>query len=274
MRTFLLALRSLALATIAAFALLCGLRVAQLFGVTSWWGALTDTQRGALLLLAGTMATFTLFRRLTRPRPVGTLGSVGAVATLPMESAKAHSASLEDRAALHRPTAEDERETIESRQTRVRFHEAGHAAVALQLGFSIESISVIRDNSSWGRVQIDGHADGSDTNYAFWCKAIMASAGAAAELRMLGAVNSGGLHMDLQEVQTICAALAAGNFTVDGKAMSAAELVEEAQRRARLHVDELHNQIEDLESALRSTSFLSGERVARIFEETERNAAS
>lgn len=176
----------------------------------------------------------------------------------------------EDRAAMYRKDTAEPAPGVSL--DRVRVHEAGHAAVALHLGFSLAQVSTVAIGKSGGRVQIAGHPAGNQANEAYWYKAIMASAGGASELAVLGNANAGGVSQDVEEVQLLCATLAASDYEVNGRKMTADALAEEARRQAKVCVAEVAPHIEAIAKQLEDTPHITGKQAADLFDQVGKAA--
>lgn len=234
------------------------------FRVDAWFWGLEPAQQNAVAAAVTAFVSVKIATWLGRRGRAVSVGHVGP-ATLGAAAAMVSAAPAEGAARRADQFEKEPIETPEARQERVIYHEAGHAAVALHLGFSLRQVSVVADASTGGRVTLAGHAAGDGSNIAFWNKAIMAASGLAAEGRFLNHSQASGGLQDLGEVQVLCAALAAANFRLDGEKKTASEFVDEAHRRANAAVDEVAEHIEALASELRGKPVLSGKSAADVF---------
>ena len=150
--------------------------------------------------------------------------------------------------------------------SRVRYHEAGHAAVALHLGFTLSEVSVVTEGLSGGHVTPASHKAGTRSAQAFWDKAIMACAGAAAEEKFCGNVGAVGIKEDMRVVHTICSALETVGFESESGASTCADLAAEAQQLADHYVEMTARQIQALRDTLEASPQIDGKTAAEIFD--------
>ena len=150
-------------------------------------------------------------------------------------------------------------------EERIRLHEAGHAAVALYVGFTLSEVSTIAYGNSGGHVTPASHASGNRSLEAFWAKAIMAYAGASAEKRFCGGVGAAGAEDDMRMVQEICSALARAGFQTKSGAEISEELMSEAQELSDTYVEIVAGQILELAAELTLTPCIDGVAAAEIY---------
>ena len=239
--------------------------LAQLSGVPDW-NSLGADQKEALVNIGISALGLWLMLRVvhfaTRSRPVESIRSAATPAGAP--------ARYVGHARKDDNSRPDPSGVID--QTRVRYHEAGHAAVALKLGFTLIEVSAVPNlaTGSGGHVQIESHPAGNRSNTALWDKAIMCHGGLAAEKRFLADASAMGGTTDIQEAQLICSALAAARFTVDGKERTSGELLVLAAERADALVEECVEQVEALAGKLADGNRkLSGREAADVYMEAE-----
>lgn len=221
------------------------------FGLVDTFFAFSDSQQAALWTALLAYVAYRIVHSFTRRRTYASVHSSAAATTRIDES------------------IQEESETLNEQNKRIRYHESGHAAVALHLGFSIGLVSTIAQGNSGGRVTIRSHPAGNRANAALWDKAIMALAGSAAESKFLGEANASGLIMDMEEVQLICSALSSAKFKVDGKAGTTGELVMKAQDLADQYVEDCAAHIETLAEYLNEHPEISGTKAAELFDSVE-----
>ena len=242
------------------------------FSLDDMWRDLSQDQQTALTLLSLGYVVYVLGKWVKGRSYMGQVAAqVTAAPALAQAMTPTQVGFSEDRAAIFTKEDGTDIEPV-STPERVRTHEAGHAAVALYLGFSLAQVSTITIGNSGGRVQIGGHPAGNQSNEAFWNKAIMASAGGATELALLGEASAGGVTQDVEEVQLICATLAAADYEVGGQQMTASDLAEEARRQAKICVAEVLPHIEAIVAQLEETPHITGKRAAEVFDQVGKAA--
>lgn len=241
--------------------------VAQEFGLIDSFFALSEGQQAGALTAVITLFAYRFVYGLTRrPSYASVPAAIAGAAPAPLAVMAHRGAAAATRTD---ESTQEESETLNEQNKRIRYHESGHAAVALHLGFSIGLVSTIAQGNSGGRVNIRSHPAGNRANAALWDKAIMALAGSAAESKFLNEANASGLTMDMEEVQLICSALSSAKFKVGGKAWTTPELVMKAQDLADQYVEDCAAHIEAMAEHLIEHPEISGTKAAELFDSVE-----
>lgn len=153
--------------------------------------------------------------------------------------------------------------SLASRRTRV--HEAGHAVVALNLGLTLDLISVNPEGNTLGRIVVCNYPEGHTSNQGLWADAVIRTAGITSERLVLGDGYATGASDDFNTSQHKCLILAAAGFSpVEGKTFTGAELLQFAQETALDILTKNRESIERLEEQLAITPILKGKDVAEL----------